>query len=313
MIASRRFKVLICFIAAIALSCTKVGAEVLDKIVAVVNDDIILHSELRKEVQRFMRTRGKEVPLPESVIERQVLERMIQEKLVDQEMKRLKISVSDSAVESAIEKIKQDNGWTDEQFQYILQQRNMTYDEFKEEMRKELERNLLIERVFQSKTVITDEQIDEYLNESQNNEPTVRVNLSVIFIPKDQATDKSPEEILEEIRKGADFYEMARKYSRGPAASEGGKLGWIELGELAKPLQKVLVTMKPGQVSPVVPLEAGYFIVKLESIERQKIGAEISPAEREKIRRFLFKREVNRKFREWLNGLMKRSYIRVSL
>ncbi len=293
----------------------KAFPKVMDKIVAVVNDDIILYSELKKEVELFKKSSLRRIPLPESVLERQVLERMIQEKLVDQEMKRLHISVDDATVDAAIERIKRNNGWNDDQFRYILQQRGMTYDEFRAEVKKDLQRTRLMDRVFQSKTVITDDQIDEYIKSHGEDVGSSKVNLSVIFIPKDEAINKSPDEILREIKNGASFYKMAKRYSKGPAAEEGGKLGWIKIDELARPLREALKTMKPGDISPVIIMESGYFIVKLEQIEQANKGegVHISQSERERIRRMLFKKEVNRKFKEWLDELMKKSYIRISL
>ncbi len=309
--------IIISFLALMFMSCKYAQAKVLDRIVAVVNDDIILYSELKKEVEMFKKTVRGRIPLPDSVLERQVLERMIQEKLVDQEMKRLNISVDDATVEAAIERIKANNGWTDEQFRYVLQQRGMTYDDFKSEVKKDLQRSRLMDRVFQSKTVITDDQIDEYLKKhGKELGPSNKVNLSVIFIPKAESINKSPEDILREIRNGADFYQMARRYSKGPGASDGGRLGWIKIDELAEPLKEALKNMKPGDVSPVISMESGYFIVKLEEVEEHKAddGAlNVSKAERERIRQMLFKKEINRKFREWLDDLMEKSYIRISL
>ncbi len=308
--------IIISFMVSILALCEYSQARVLDRIVAVVNDDIILYSELKKEVEMFKKTARGRIPLPDSVLERQMLEKMIQEKLVDQEMKRLNISVDDATVEATIERIKANNGWTDDQFRYVLQQRGMTYEDFKSEVKKDLQRSRLMDRVFQSKTVITDDQIDEYLRKHGKELGSSRVNLSVIFIPKSESINKSPEDILKEIKGGADFYQMAKRYSKGPGASEGGKLGWIKIDELAEPLKEALKNMKPGDISPVIPMESGYFIVKLEQVEEHKAddsNINVSKAERERIRQMLFKKEINRKFREWLNDLMEKSYIRISL
>ncbi|SFM51887.1 peptidylprolyl isomerase [Thermodesulforhabdus norvegica] len=292
--------------------CNPLKAEVLDRIVAVVNDEIILYSDLRAEIAFIKRNSPRPIPLPQSVLEREVLRQMVEEKLVEQEMKRLKIKVDESEVDAAVESIKQSNGWSDDQFEYVLKQQGMSIDDFRKEIRRELERSRLMERVFQSRTVITDDQIEEYLREHGGQLSSGRVNLSIIFIPSEERVNKTAEDILREIQKGADFYELARKYSKGPAADQGGRVGWMSLDELAEPIKEAVSGLSPGQVSEVISLDAGDFIVRLEERETYSPGT-ITERDREKIRRLLFNQEVNKKFKEWMQDLMKRSYVKIML
>jgi peptidyl-prolyl cis-trans isomerase SurA len=295
----------------VLLSSKSVWCEELDRIVAVVNDEVILYSDLRNKVNEIKEKLRSPLPIPEAELQRQLLNQMIEEKLIRQAMKNLKINVDDQSVERAVEKIKKDKGLTDAQFISALQKEGFTLEEFKKHIRKELERVMLMEKVFQAKTIITDADIDQYVK-AHPAEEVERVNLSVMFIPKNSAI--SGDEILKKLRSGADFYEMARKYSKGPNASEGGKVGWVNFQELSGKLQEVVRELSPGQISPVLASDAGDFIVKLEDRKTDYITLNPSdPQEREKIRRMLAQREVERKFREWLNGLKEKAYIKVSL
>lgn len=287
-------------------------AEVLDRVVAVVNDEIILYSDLKAEVAFIKKNSPRAIPLPESVLEKEVLRQMVEEKLVEQEMKKLKIKVDDSEVDAAVEGIKRSNGWSDDQFAYVLKQQGMSVEDFRKEIRRELERSRLIEKVFQSRTVITDEQIEAYLREHGGQLHSGRVNLSIIFIPREERVNKTAEDILKEIRNGADFGEMARRYSKGPGADQGGKVGWISLDELAEPIKAALSKLSPGQVSDVISLDAGDFIVRLEERETLTAGA-ITERDKEKVRRILFNQEIEKKFRGWMEDLMKKSYVKIML
>jgi peptidyl-prolyl cis-trans isomerase SurA len=305
------FAILFFALAGFHLTAAKVKAEEIDRIVAVVNDEIILYSDLRKKVKEIKEKISSPLPIPEPELERQVLNQMIEEKLIHQEMKRLKINVDDQSVERAIARIKQEQGLNDDQFLAMIQKEGFTLSEFKQTIRKELERATLIEKVFQSKTVITDADIDQYVK-NHPEESVPKAKLSVIFIPKNSGI--SGEEVLKKIKSGADFYELAKKYSKGPNASEGGRVGWVNVRDLAGKLQEVVASLSPGQVSPVLSSDAGDFIVKVEEKTEERVMLNASdPKEREKIRRMLVQQEVERKFKEWMKTLKEKAYIQVSL
>lgn len=283
----------------------------LDRIVAVVNDELILYSDLRNKVKEIKERLNPAASIPDTELERQVLMQMVEDRLIRQAMKNLRINVDDQTLERAVEKIRKDKGLTEDQFVTALQKEGFTLEEFRKHVREELERVMLIEKVFQAKTIVTDADIDQYVkNNPQREVPMVR--LSVIFIPRN--SDISGEDVLKKIRAGVDFYEVARKYSKGPNASEGGRVGWVNVGDLSGKLQDVVQGLSPGQISPILSSGAGDFIVKVEEKKVDRVVLNASdPEEREKIRRMLVQQEVEKKFKEWLKGLKEKAYIRVSL
>ncbi|MDY0042861.1 MAG: SurA N-terminal domain-containing protein, partial [Desulforhabdus sp.] len=202
-------------------------SETLDRIVAVVNSDIILYSELEEQVNLMQKVApglNLDNPKEREQFERETLQRMVRERLAEQEVKRLNINVDKRDIDNAVQSFKKENGFTDDQLKYVLQQQGKTLDEFRENIKKQLERSRLIERVLKSKTVVTDEQVDAYL---QSNPVTgvgkERRHLAVILLPfsdKSQVSDveKLAQDIYERLKKGEDFARLAKQYSQGPAA-----------------------------------------------------------------------------------------------
>lgn len=299
-------------------------AETIDRIVAVVNDDIILYSELQDQVQLYQKASPDlrlDTPAKREQFEREVLQRMIQERLAEQEIKRLKINVSERDVDSAVENFKKENGFTDDQLKYVLQQQGQTLDHFREDIKKQLERARLIERVLKSKTVITDEQIDSYLQGSAV--PTVSTNerrhLAVIFLPVRNAgqaneVEQLAKNIHKQLKGGEDFSKLAKEYSQGPAAEDGGDIGFIAATDLAPAIESATRGLTANQISDVMKTPQGYYIIKVVEVqsEQQKVS-NTSATARDKARNALFQQEIDRKYEQWIKELMDKSFIQVNL
>lgn len=297
-------------------------AEKLDRIVAVVNGDIVLYSELQEQIQEMSKIAPELNTLDSaqrSQLEREVLRQMIRDRLTDQEMRRLKIVVSSREVDETIAAIKQENNFTDAQFDYVIQQSGKTREQFREGVKKELERARMVDRVFKSKTVITPEQINAHLQGGSGGYRESR-NLSLIFLPFGEETNqKKREEVTElgqdlarRLKGGADFASIAREYSKGPGAQTGGDIGYIEDDELAPHLEKAIRRLKVNEISDPVVAPNGVYIFKVTDIRRQKQDA-TDAATREKIERQLLQAEIQRKFEDWIRDLESRSFIEVLL
>jgi len=304
-------------------TCLWVGfvrAESLDRIVAVVNDDIILYSELQDRIKALGRVAPqlKDLdPADRAEVERQVLQEMVRERLTAQEIKRLKISVAEREVDEAVKGIQKQNNLTEDQLKNALQQEGKTFEEFREEIKKEMERARLVERVLKSKTVITEKEIDAYLSSGQMASKERR-RLAVIFIP--EADPDEPQtggerlvrDLYDRLKGGADFAQLAREYSRGPAAEEGGDIGYIESEDLLPQISKATHGLGVGAVTRPVKASGGYYIMKVLDVQREKQEAADSMS-REKARRELFEKEINAKFEKWIQELQARSFIQITL
>jgi peptidyl-prolyl cis-trans isomerase SurA len=309
-------------LAGFLLSPLASAAETLDWIVAVVNNDVILNSELEERLDALKKTSPELAslePKDSEAFRREVLQQMIRERLAEQEVKRLQVSVSDAEVARAIETVKAQNNLTDAQLEYLLSQEGQTMADFRDKVRRDMERSRLIERVVKSKTVITDEQVDQYLaREGIGGEE--RRRLAVILLPFDgNASPDETEQVkarAEDIRRralaGEDFAQLAREHSKGPAAREGGDIGFISVRDMAPPLERATRDLPPGGISEVVRTPGGFYILKVIEVEREK-GDPSDANTKERVRRLLFEEEVNRKYEAWIRDLERRAFIEVHL
>lgn len=298
------------------------SAETLDRIVATVNGDIILYSELQQNIH-FLEKISPEIktsdPARQAQIERDILKQMIQDKLTQEEIKRLKITVSQREVDAAIENIKAENRVSDAQLQALIQQEGQTIDQFRDNIRKQIERTRLMERALKSKIVITDQQIDEYLQSAKGMSKELR-RIGVIFIPaqeeKGSRRTQDPEQlamkIYGQLKDGADFSSLAKEHSKGPAANDGGDIGFISLEELAPPIAAAVRGIRVNEITDVIKSGGGYYIVKLLEVKQEKQDAADSDV-REKVRRQLYQQELNRRFEEWVRDLESRAFIQITL
>jgi peptidyl-prolyl cis-trans isomerase SurA len=297
-------------------------AETIDRIVAKVNDDIILYSELQSKVaalQKQSAEAGGEGAQQASRIERDVLQALIHERLARQEVKRLNIKVSDRDVDEALENVKKQNHVTTEQFEYLLKQQGKTVQQFRDDIKVELERSRLIERTLKSKIVITEEQLDTFLKSGKVTGKERR-RLSVIFLPvpegagERQAADveRQAQDLVRRLKEGADFARMVKEHSQGPGLAEGGDIGYVTVDELAPEIERVTRGLGANQLAGPVKAPGGYYILKVVDTQRERV----TPGDanvREQARRVLMQQEVGRRFEDWIRGLESRSFIQVFL
>lgn len=295
-------------------------AETVDRIVAVVNDDIILYSELQEQaalLERLNPNLNLSNPQNRTQFERQVLQGMVQDRLAEQEVKRQNINVSKHDIDAAVEGFKRENGFTDDQLKYVLQQQGKTLDQFRDNIKKQLERARLIERVLKSKTVITDEQVDAYLkSHPMTTEMSERRHLAVIFLPiRDSSQAAQVEGLAREIHKklkaGEDFAKLARQHSQGPAPEDGGDIGFIAVSDLAPAIASATQGLDANQFTDPMKTPQGYYIIKVVEIDRkpQKVDGSIS---RDKARSLLMQEQIDKKYDQWITELKEKSFIQIN-
>ncbi len=305
------------------LPSPRLEAEVVDRIIAYVNDDIITLSELNERTRYFVAARKQNPFLREQdqsleTIRREILDNLIDERLTAQEVSRLQISVRDSEVDEVIERVMQENNLTQEALEAQLRKEGKTIEDLRQQMRKTLEQNQLINREVRSKTVITTELVEAYyqshLEEFQGKQ---RWRLQDIFLPfpsGSSAEDRAElhdlaQQIVGRLQLGADFASLAQRYSRGPGAEQGGDLGFFSKGELDPTLEKAVVKLKEGESSQVIETEMGLHIVKVTEVDLTPP----KPLEqvRESIYSRLYQRELDYKYREWISSLRERSFVKI--
>jgi peptidyl-prolyl cis-trans isomerase SurA len=299
-------------------------AAVVDRIVAVVNEDIITQYDIEALLRPMLANLKAQGLAPErerqaaANLHSEVLDNLINTKLTEQEVKRYKITVTEEEVENHLRQIKQRRSLTDESLQALLAQEGLTLAEYRKEVKLQIQRTKLVNREVKSKVVITQEEIKNYYekNRSKYGGGTQYYlwNLFVKLPPNPAPADRQTAqallgEALEELKRGRSFEELARLTAEGVKGIQGSELGLFRADELTAQLREVVRGMKPGQVSPIVESDFGYQVVYVQKAMDTPAKA-VEKAESE-IQEILFRERVDSRFNSWLADLRKRSHIKL--
>ena len=251
-----------------------VWAAPLDRIIAVVNEDVILESELQEMTQTVrQQIRQREGAMPSSdVLRRQVLERLIMQRIQLQRADQTGVRVADDALNAALAQIAQNNNMTLRQFRDVIEEDGYDYADFRENIREEMIISRLRKAQVEDTIVISDREIDNFLATQTlqgDSEASYRLQHILISLPEAASPEEvqAAEEQLALIQKlladGGDFAEVAAGYSDGQNALEGGELGWRKQGELPSLFADVVPTLAEGEASDVLRSGSGFHIVRV--------------------------------------------------
>ncbi len=260
------------------------SAEVLDRIIAKVGNDIILQSDLEKQMMQ-MQSAGM---LDESMTEQDILEQMVEFKLVVQKAKDLDYVINEDQINSMaqrrIDEIRK-NFDSETAFLNELKKSNMNkfdlLNYFKDMLKEQSLREQVIRYEIDSKIQVDDEEIqafyDENIGELPLRKPSYKLGMILLQIKASDKTKqeryKELEEIYERISRGESFADLAKEYSDCGSASAGGDLGYFGRGEMVKTFENTAFSLKPGQVSDIIETQFGYHIIKLEDIKENQVRA----------------------------------------
>lgn len=299
-----------------------VTAETQNRIVAVVNSEVITLYELDNRLRAVTAKSPEELRRADEEqyikTRRQVLNMLVDEKLTQEKVTSLGIRIDPKEVDAAIERIKQNNSLTQEDLLAALRRDGVTMEAYRENVRKQIERMHLINAEVQSKIIIRDETIREYYDLHRDEfQVDEEVHLASIFIvsaggdspAENQALRRTSQSVVEKHRAGEDFAKLAKEYSRGPGAQEGGDMGQFKTGQLNETLRKALMGMAVGDISAPMPIPKGYQIIKLLG---KKAGRARSLEEvRDAVLERLYTKELDKRYGAWIKDLREKAYIRI--
>ena len=251
--------------------------ELLDRVVAIVNDGVVLNSDLDAEVSAVTeRLKEQKLELPaQNVLRQQVLERLVLQEIQVQRAAKAGVKVSDENVNAALQDVAKRNGMTLTQLPEALARQGVDYPTYREEIRREIMLQMLRQRDVMQHIAVTPREIDQFL-EKQSKTPSARdeYNVSHILIAIGQeatqaqldAAAKKANEVYERAKGGEDFAKLAVAYSNSQTAFDGGALGWRKGSELPTFLTDVVAKLKPGEVSEPLRTPTGYHIIRLNEV-----------------------------------------------
>ena len=247
----------------------------IDRIVAIVNDDVIASSELdaRLEAVRDQLRSSGASPPPPTVLRRQVLDRLIIERLQLQRARDSGVRIDDETLNRAMQRLAEQNALTLRRFRDTLEREGYDFATFREQVRDDLMISEMRRRQIESRVRISERDIDHYLSTIENREAAERDQYRIGHILIGVPGEASPEEIAEarsraervlgEVRGGANFTNMAVTYSDGQQALEGGDLGWRKAADLPTIFVDAVLRLAVGEVTDPIRSPSGFHLVKL--------------------------------------------------
>lgn len=306
------------------------GGDYVDRVVAVVNDDVILQTELEKAGGEYFERIRMKAPAGEveSAIEKargEVLSSLIDNMIVKQKAAELGITVEEAEIDNAITQILSDNNATLEEFRKELDKVNVSMQDYRDNLRNQILQSRLVGQQVRSRIVIVEEDIKEYYEKEYTQEKgesgyyilQIGFNwknlVTLDGVSQEEAREKA-EAIRARVLAGESFGELARSYSDFPSATDGGNLGLIKKDEMAAYMRDAILSMHPGDISPIIETGSTFQFFKLLSSREGDLVVK-APYEsvKDEIREILYRQEMEEKYKAWVENLREQAYIKILL
>lgn len=290
--------------------------QVVEEIVAIVNDDIITLSEYRAEFQANYQAlraqfQGEEFDKQYDYLKENLLNQMITDVLLRQEAEKMKDFNPEEQMKIYIDNVKKENHIeSDEEFIRILRQQGMDYDEW----RKMLRNNILKEAVIVSqvhRSIVVDESEIVSYHKSHPEEFTEppEYTLKAIYISSDNEVEALKREIIDKLAAGEEFGSLASQYSTGPEKDTDGDLGTFKKGELAEDLEGAVEKLEVGEVTSWIQFRNGWYLLKL--VDKKESRLRTFEEARRDIEQKLFNQKAQKRFEEFMKELRAKSYVKI--
>jgi peptidyl-prolyl cis-trans isomerase SurA len=296
-------------------------AETVEKIVAIVNDEIITQQDLenyKKHLQKGKFIDDLLATDKDNILKDRasLIDHMIDERIIDSEVKREDLSVTLEKVDQEIRKIAEGNHVTKAQLAAEVKKEGIDFADYQQFIKQRLERQALVQKSISSKIKITEDEIQNYYLSHYSGSSIRGYEYSVahiLFLPKGgdkEAAKKRAEAVLEKLNKGESFETLASQYSEDPNFTSGGYLGTFKSGEFQKELEAAVKNLAPGDHSNIVSSRLGYHIVKL-------LGKKITndpeyEAKRKDIQNILYEKAFAQQFKFWIAQKRAESFVKIN-
>jgi peptidyl-prolyl cis-trans isomerase SurA len=292
-----------------------------DRIAAVVDKEVITESDIRAFRNHFQKRRQID-PLvalslkdQKSITRDKIIEVLIRQKIIENHLTQKNQWPEDNTVDRQIEQIRLANNMSQRDLESTLAQEGYRYNDYYEDMRSSVATNRVIEGEIRPKIQISDQDVkNEYFSQYVGKSLPVQYKVRHLFFdPSQYKSEAAAREFAERVRNrilaGESFAELARNYSQGPAAQEGGDLGFLDLSHLSKALSGAAEGLKIGELSSVIESSNGFHLIRMED----KRTAEPSDYEERKtqIKNSIYQTRLMQSFEEWIEAKKSESYVRI--
>jgi peptidyl-prolyl cis-trans isomerase SurA len=300
-------------------------SEVVDRIVAVVNDDIITLSELDSAFQPYQKRidASYKGPDKDKVVadgHSKILSRMIDNRLIEQRSKKAGIIIKDDEVMDTIKDLLRRKSLPMGEFTKTLEREGTTLEAYRQDMKEQMTRMRLLRKELRTKTLVSDEEIGEYYvkhRQEYEGKEAVRIKQILILLPQNasRAMKIKLKADAEMIRKrmidGEPFDVLAVQFSQGPSAATGGDVGFLDKGTMLPEVDSVAFRLSKDEISEVIVSPVGLHIIKV--LDRRGAGIKPIDVVREEIKAKLEEEKMEKKYEEWIVDLRKKSHIEIKL
>ena len=298
-------------------------AQVIDRIVAKVNDEIITFSELEKVVFSMEKVNTGDESEKRRIFnkaKKNVLNKIIEQKLQLHYAKLNRLEASKNDIDNAIEDIKTKNNFSDELFKTTLEREGLTFKIYRDSLKQQITLSRVLNAEVRSRIKINEKEVESYYlkNKKKFLKPLEIKAYHIIFVVSDKDTKaktmkqkKKALRVLKLARKGDDFIELARTHSEGPSKNSGGDLGWVKKGAMISSFEDAAFSLRKGEISGLVKTDYGYHIIKV--VDRRKAKNGTLDEARDEIKNVLFKNKYEDIYDKWMGELKKNAFIEVYL
>ncbi|HTZ38950.1 MAG TPA: peptidylprolyl isomerase [Syntrophales bacterium] len=298
--------------------------EIVDRVVAVVNDDVITQYEVDSTLELILKRNEQNIrPEDRDRIaaegRKAILEKMIDDLIIRQEARRLGIVVREEELTSTIQEALARRNLTIDNLQEALIKDGTNYEKYREATRTDMLKTRIMQREIRPRVTVTNEEIGAFYQEHRDEyEGKLRVRLLMIALPVPAGSDEAAqaaqrakaESILQRIRAGEYFEVLANENSPGQGRS-GGDIGYVEKGTMNPSIEEVAFNLKPGEVSGVIETPQGFYIIK--ALDKRGGGSLSLKATRSEIEERLFVEKMDKKFAEWIAEKRQKAHIEIRL
>jgi peptidyl-prolyl cis-trans isomerase SurA len=305
-------------------SAVRARAEIVERIVAIVNDEIITQTDIDKYATR-LKTGGlnDDLLIPDDETRKAVLadrskllQKMIEERVIDSDVKKENLSIPIERVEQEIRSIAKRNNVSRDDLKAALKERGIDFAQYQDFIKTGLERQSLIEKEVTGKIKISEDDVLSTYSARHNDAPDQAYEYTlahIYFLSQrggEAAAESRAKEVLKKLSEGANFEKLAADASEDPAFEAGGLLGAFKSGELNSELETEVKKLTVGQITGVLPTRGGFHIVKVN--KKKFITDPRTEKERDEIRADLYTKSYKKQFQSWLDQLRQDAFVRIN-